>query len=882
MKQLLLIVLLSLILFSQDNSFNPEDYRNREVVAIRLTSSLIIDGILDESLYNTPSNNTYIQFEPINGIPASEDTEFWIGYDNDALYFGAYMYDSMPDSIFANLCRRDGHSNSDFITLELDTYHDKRTGFWFGINPTGSISDGTISNDSEFSIDWDGIWEGVSRINNDGWSVEMRIPFSQLRFNKSDENIMGIGLVRKIHRKDELDVFHFSRKDDSGAASHYATLRGIQNIQPPKRLELSPYITGNHGILKTEEDNPFYNGHDTNLNIGTDLKIGIGNNLTIDATINPDFGQVEVDPAVINLSAFETVYQEKRPFFIEGADIFSFGNGGATNKLKFGADEPSFFYSRRIGRYPQGEPDGNWVKTPSATSIIAATKISGKITDSWSIGAFSGITKQEFAKIQLNGNIFELEIEPFTSYNLLRSLKEFNNGRQGLGAIATFVKRNFDDKSLMEILSDNSMVLGVDGWTFLNSKKDWVVSGWLGYSGVNGTKEYIFDLQQSSARYFQRPDADHVKLDKNKEFLNGFAGKVVINKETGNWNFNSLIQFVSPGFENNDMGLNYSADKINKHVSFGYDWYEPGDIFLTLSLNASYASTHNFAGNKVKEHIIFFGHGKLKNYWSISPIVSYNFRTLSDNALRGGPLVVSPSGIWSRISIRSDSRKSTIFGFDGNYQESENNSYSVRFSPNVNINIGTRLRLIFDVNIQNENRPYQYIDSFDDETAVQMLGCRHIVGEMKRNTVSTEMRVDYTFTPKLSFQAYIQPYMTVASYSRFKEYTNPESYDFVEYGVTGGKDIEMYGNDGYLLYPNGKDENNLYLENPDFNYKALVGNAVLRWEFRPGSTLYLVWTRNGSDDKHPGNFEFIRDAKDMFKADADNVLAVKFTYWFGS
>ena len=231
----------------------------------------------------------------------------------------------------------------------IDSYHDKRSGLWFGINPVGSIADGTISNDNNFDDSWDGIWDGQGRINENGWSSEIRVPFSQLRFNKADENIMGIGLGRRIHRKSEMDFFTFIAREESGMVSHFATLRGIKNIQPPKRLEMTPYVTGNYGILKTEDDNPFYNGKDSDINIGTDLKVGIGNNLTIDATINPDFGQVEVDPSTINLSAFETYYQEKRPFFLEGAGIFRFGVGGPTNRMSFGTMEPTFFYSRRIG-----------------------------------------------------------------------------------------------------------------------------------------------------------------------------------------------------------------------------------------------------------------------------------------------------------------------------------------------------------------------------------------------------------------------------------------------------------------------------------------------------------------------------------------------------
>ncbi len=883
MRIVLFIIIITIFAHAQTEIFNPEEYQNREVTAVRLGEPLNIDGILDETLYSTKANGPFIQHEPNNGILGSENTEFWVGYDDNALYIGAMMHDSNPDSIIARMSRRDGGETSDILYMVIDSYFDRRSAFWFGINPVGSIGDGTVSNDDNFDDAWDGIWDGQGRINENGWSTEIRVPFSQLRFNKSDENIMGIGLGRHIHRRNEMDFFTYISREESGLVSHIATLKGIKKIQPPKRLEMTPYITGNHGILKTENENPFYNGKDSDINIGTDLKIGIGSNLTVDATINPDFGQVEVDPSEINLSAFETFYREKRPFFIEGANIFRFGVGGPTNRMNFGTMEPTFFYSRRIGKFPSYgyDVDGDWVKVPSTTSIAGAAKLSGKITDTWSVGAFSALTKREFAEVQIDDENSEVEVEPLASYNLFRTLKEFNQGRQGLGLIATYVDRDFEDTTLQEILSDNSTVLGIDGWTFLNEDKDWVIGGWLGYSNVIGSKDYISDLQQSSARYYQRPDADHVELDPNRTNLDGFSGKVTINKETGKWDFNSAIQFVSPGFENNDMGLNFRADNINKHISFGYKWLEPSKVFQLAMLNTAYMTNHNFAGDKLSEMTFLFGFARFNNFWTINPIIGIGPRTLNDQALRGGPMVISPAGLWSRVFVRTDSRKPIIYELGGNYELSEKGNYSLYMSPGIEMNIGTRLQLQFEPGFNKQVQIDQYIDSFDDDTAIDMHGSRHIVAQMDRKTVSAELRIDYTFTPKLSLQAYVQPYMTVGSYSRFKEFAKPETYDFIEYGKDNNMLIENDGDDGYELYPNGRDGNSIYVENPDFNYKALIGSAVLRWEFRHGSTLYLVWTRNGSDEQNPGDFSFNQDLKDMFSADADNVFALKLTYWLG-
>jgi hypothetical protein len=871
---------LSVVLLAQVETFDPELYRDLEIHAVKLENPLEIDGVLDEDLYTTTPNSPFVQYEPHNGDPASEKSEYWVGYDDNFVYLGAKLYDNQPDSIVARMGRRDSGENSDELYIVFDSYFDRRSAFWFGINPIGSISDGTVSNDNHFESTWDGIWEGKSRISEYGWSTEIKVPFSQLRFNIADEYLMGLGLARRIHRKEEMDFNYYLSREESGMVSHFPVLKGIRNINPQKRIELMPYTTGNYGFLSTENDNPFFKGSDSSINLGTDLKIGIGNNLTVDATIFPDFGQIEVDPSVINLSAFETFFEEKRPFFIEGASIFRFGRGGPTNNMSFGGMIPNFFYSRRIGRMPHYDDiDGDWIKSPTATSILGATKISGKITDNWSIGGFSALTDREYAKVRIDDENSEVEVEPLTSYNLFRTLKEFNQGQQGLGLMGTYVRRFFDDDTLQTFVSNNSVSIGIDGWVFLNQDKDWALGGWLGFTQIDGSKEYLTDLQESSRHYFQRPDADNLDFNPDLISLKGYGGRFTLNKETGRLGVNAATGFMSPGFEINDMGLNYTTNRINSHFSIGYEWTEPRKIFLFADINTAYMTNYTFDGIKLSEMVFLFGYYRFVNFWSANFIVGVGPETMSDETLRGGPLVISPASLWSRYGIRSDSRKPMIMDIHAVYWRSETGSYDLTISPGFEFSIGTRLRLEIDPQIAFSKDEAQYIDVFEDANAKEMYGKRYIVSQLDRQTFAAEFRIDYTFNPRLSFQAYVQPYMTVGAYNHFKEFTKPESYEFVEYGKDENMTIEKHDDSITLDPTGGGDEDAFSFDDPDFSYKALVGSAVLRWEFRPGSTLYLVWTRNGSDEQNPGDFSFGRDLSDMFSAPSDNIFAVKVSYW---
>ncbi|HLA99868.1 MAG TPA: DUF5916 domain-containing protein, partial [Bacteroidota bacterium] len=414
------------------------------ITAYRTTEKIRIDGLLDESGWNHPSASNFTQKNPTEGASPSYQTDVWVLYDDEAMYIGAKLHDSNPDSIVSRIGRRDADLDGDWFYVGIDSYHDRRTGFFFGVYASGSVTDGTLFNDEWDDNSWDGVWEAETAIHLDGWTAEMKIPYSQLRFPKQDFYTWGINFARQIERLKEEDFFVMVPKKESGWVSRFADLTGIMNISPPARIELLPYVVGE--VRKTSdftEGDPFHDGSSFTGNVGGDIKLGLGSNFTMNATINPDFGQVEVDPAVVNLSQFETYYDEKRPFFVEGSNLFEFGFGGANNNWGFNFGNPSFFYSRRIGHAPGGstQHDG-FTEYPDATSILGAGKMTGKIGDDWSLAALSALTKREYAAVQTgDGTRYRDVVEPLASYSVLRSQKEFDKGRQGLGFIGTAIVR---------------------------------------------------------------------------------------------------------------------------------------------------------------------------------------------------------------------------------------------------------------------------------------------------------------------------------------------------------------------------------------------------------------------------------------------------------
>ena len=886
------IIFFSIIagLMAYEEPYDPNNYRQREIKAVRISEPLRIDGRLDESLYLGTSYSDFIQYEPFNGAKASQKTDMWIAYDDAAIYVGARMWDTSPDSIVGRIGRRDAYLNADIFEIIIDSYHDKRNGFSFQINPAGSMRDEVYFNDSWTDDSWDGIWEGKTTIDDKGWTAEMRIPLSQLRFSEKEAYVWGILPTRYIQRTGEWDYYVYHPLNESGAMSRTADLTGIRDIHPPKRREYLPYFTASASNLPTRKDNAFIQGKDSDFGVGADIKLGLGANLTVDATINPDFGQVEADPSSINLSDHETYYDEKRPFFLEGRNIFRFGDGGPTNNISINSSEPDFFYSRRIGRPPQGyvaSVASDSLDHPSETRILGAAKISGKIGDNWSVGGLSALTSREHASYYQDGAVREQQVEPYTSYNLIRTLKEMDNGRYGLGLMGTLTQRYIDGISMLgkkraerpsaDLLSTRGTGLGVDGWAFLGEDRGWAIGAWGGVSQVKGSKTRMLSLQHSPSHYFQRPDANHVDVDTSLTTMAGHAGRIRLNKEAGRVQFNAALGWISPGFETNDLGLTFGTDVINKHINLGYRWLDRGTYIRSASASVLYANNHDFEGVNTADVIFSMASIRFVNFWSLNMNGGYAFENLSNTALRGGPRVLEAPETFFGAGLNSDYRKNISYSFSLDWGAENDGGNELGLSMHLNMKLGEQLNLSIGPSIFWETDMTQYITAVDDPANTQMYGKRYVFSQLDQTVTSADIRVDYPITPRFSLEGYFQPFIAVGDYSGFKEYKRPKSDEFLVYGEEGST-ID----DNYVIDPTGgSSEDAFTLYNPDFNYKALVGTLVLRWEFSPGSTMFLVWTHNGSDFQNHGRYDFAKDLKRLLKSEADDVFALKLSYWFG-
>ncbi len=852
----------------------------REVQARRAEEAIHIDGNLSEAVWQGAGCDEFTQSNPLDGKPASERTEVWVAFDEKALYVAARLYDSQPGGIVGLLGRRDDELDSVWFTFAVDPYFDRRSGFSFSVNPAGSIIDQTLYNDEWNDSTWDGIWESAARIDEQGWTVEMRIPYDQLRFPARDEYVWGVNFKRTIQRKKEQDFFSWVPKEENGFVSRFARLTGIRGIRPGRHFEAMPYTVGKLAFRPQEEGNPFRTGSDLFASVGLDLKYGLKSNLTLDLTLNPDFGQVEVDPAEVNLSVFETYYSEKRPFFIEGSNIFSFGYGGANSNWGFNWMNPEFFYSRRVGRPPQGPVDSDgFADIPEMTTILGAAKVTGKVAGNWNIGFLSAATAREYAAIADAGDRSRQEVEPFSDYSVLRAQKDFHQGRQGLGFIATGVFRDLNDAGLRNILGRQALVLGTDGWLQLGKTQQWALTGWLGASRVAGSSDYILDLQRSSLHYFQRPDAGYLELDPGATSLSGWSGRLALNKQKGNFIFNAALGALSPGFEANDLGYQWRGDYINSHLVSGYNWLHPGKVFRSASLTAAMARGWDFGGNAIMKNYFLFGNGEFLNYWGGSLQFGYMDASFDKEATRGGPLLRLPPGYTLSIDVYSDSRKPLVLSLDGYASRRRDNSRDLGFGPQLRWKPRSNVSLTVHPNVEFYDTYRQWVANVNDELNAATFGKRYIFAHLNEKLLSAEIRLNWIFSPKISLQVFLQPLIAVGKYAEFKELARPATASFNYYGRDGS--TIMPNEDGYVVDPDGLGPAPAFtFANPDFNVKSLRGTVVFRWEYRPGSTFYLVWTQSRQDFANPGDLDFGRDLGDLIAARGDNIFMLKVTYRF--
>ena len=879
-KAFFLVMLLGCLVLPVTAQAEPAS--SREIRAIRSAETILIDGRLVEAVWQGSGAGDFLQRNPLDGKPASERTEVWVAFDDKALYVAARLFDSEPNKIVSLLGRRDDELDSDWFSFAVDPYFDRRSGYAFNVNPAGSVIDRTLYNDEWSDSTWDGVWESAARIDELGWTVEMRIPYDQLRFPVRDDYVWGVNFKRTIQRRNEQDYLAWVPKEESGFVSRFARLTGIGGIHPGPHFEAVPYAVGRLGFSPQQAGNPFYTGSELFANGGFDLKYGVKSNLTLDLSLNPDFGQVEVDPAEVNLSAFETYYSEKRPFFIEGSNTFSFGTGGARNNFGFNWGNPEFFYSRRVGQPPQGAVAGEgYVRYPETTTILGALKLSGKVAGNWNIGFLNAVTAREYADVDNAGSRSRQEVEPLSDYSVLRVQKDFNQGRQGLGFIASGVFRDVkDDAGLGVILGRQALALGADGWLQLGKDRDWALTGWLGATRVAGSREYILDLQHSPLHYFQRPDADHLALDAEATSLSGWAGRLTLNKQKGNVIFNAALGAVSPGFEANDLGFQWRGDYVNAHLVSGYQWLHPGKIFRNATVMAAMARGWDFGGTNIMNNFFLFLYGDFLNYWGGSIQAGIIAASYDKEATRGGPLLLQPSGYWVDFEVYSDSRKPLVFSLFGEINCRDDGSKvdfevgpELRWKPRSNVSLSIHPEVEF------LDTSRQWVANIEDPFVTATFGRRHIFASLDEKILSAEIRLNWIFTPKISLQVYLQPLIAVGHYSDFKELAQPATTIFTHYG-SGGSSIER-NETGCTVDPDGAGPDTAFsFADPDFNFKSLRGTVIFRWEYRPGSTFYFVWTQNRRDFANPGDFSFARDLRDLVTAQGDNIFMLKATYRF--
>jgi len=861
-------------------SARPAVPKPESVQAMRAGHPVSIDGKLDEPVWEREGRSGFRQSEPDDGAPASERTEVWIAYDDDGFYVAARCHDSRPEGIVSRLGRRDDAVESDWFTVAIDPYYDHRSGYEFAVNPAGSIMDGTLYNDEGKDMTWDGVWDWAARIDDRGWTVEIRIPYDQIRFKRRERYTWGINFFRTIKRKNENCAYSWAPREESGYVSRFVPLTGIRGIHPGRFIELLPFVVGGAGFSPEQPGNPFQTGERFSGNSGLDMRAGLRSNLTLNLTMNPDFGQVEVDPAVINISDQETYYAEKRPFFIEGADIFRFGTGGANTVRNLGWRSPSFFYSRRIGRRPQGSPSvPGYVDTPEWSTILAAAKLTGKLGPGWNVGFLSALTQREYAQVDWNGERSSHEVEPFTGYGVLRAQREFEQGFRGLGFIATMTSRDLGTPDLASSLPRSAFSFAADGWTFLDADRAWVVTGWAGGTRVTGSPEAMTRLQMSSLHYYQRPDVDYVSVDPEATSLSGWAGRLFINKQKGNLVFNAGFGVMSPGFHAMDLGYHSRGDVIGGHIETGYRSFTPGRLLRTWSLTFSTHRTYDFSGNRTHEYYNFTAVGQLLSYWTGTLYLSYDPPRYNHYLTRGGPMALYPWGIMRRLAISSDNRRPLILTLSGHYR-THPGTYNYSFNMGLRWKPSSRLSISVTPGYSWRRSAGTYIRSVVDPLKIETLGVRYILSDIIQESAPLEIRISWTFTPRLSLQAYIQPYYAVGDYIRFKELRAARTFDF-DFFEEGDSTIELA--DGYYTVdPDGPGPSPAFrFRDPDFNLKSLRGTVVLRWEYRPGSTAYLVWTQNRADTSHPGDFDFGRDFDDIFRAPGDHIFLFKLNYRFG-
>lgn len=872
-----LIMLLILLFFG--SSANSQTIGKKKYETLYTKTGPEIDGLMNDSCWNKVEwSGDFIQSQPYENKAPSQQTAFKIVFDDNNLYLFIRAYDSEPEKISRLISRRDNF-DGDMVSIQIDSYYDQQTAFSFTAMASGAKGDEAVTQDgNNWDESWNPVWYLKTSIDNKGWSAEMRIPFSQLRFGKKAEHIWGIQVMRHIFRLEERSTWQYIPKGSPGMVHLFGELHGIKNINPKKQIELLPYTVARMERFEKEEGNPFLDGKKSAISAGLDGKVAITNDLTLDFSINPDFGQVEADPSEVNLTAFESYFSERRPFFVEGKNIYQFEPSNSIVIHNMGAD--NLFYSRRIGRYPHHSPelsDNEYADVPESTTILGAMKLSGKTKNGLSVGILESVTANENALIDNSGVRRKESVEPLTNYFVGRLQKDFDKGETVLGGIITAVNRDITNPAL-EYLPAAAYTGGID-FSRKWKERTWYVSGNAEFSYLKGKEEAILNAQQSSARYFQRPDANYVSVDSSRTSLAGYGGTIKLGRNSKKKvQFETSLTVRSPGLEFNDIGYMRYSDVIHHGTWVAYYLREPFSIFNNFYLNTNYWMYWDFSGKRLSAFANTNFNSQFKNRWRINGNFTRIGENISTNLLRGGPSFIVPGGEEMNLNAMTDQSKKFSFNA-GNYQgfgdvESyRNQAYWI----GVEIKPVNALSISFSPEYIHLKNEMQYVGT------MQMGNdARYIFAALEQKTASFTFRLNYTFTPELSLEYYGQPFVSAGKYSVFKRTTNTMAGNFAGryQNFISGEISNNSEENTYSIDENLDGISDYSFDNPDFNFRQFRSNLVVRWEYLPGSTLFLVWSQGRTNSSDMGSFSYGKDMRDLFGTQPHNVFLIKFSYWF--
>ena len=874
--------------------------------ASRRSGDVRIDGRLDEAAWNQAAPITrFRQTQPNEGESATQRTEVRILFDDEAVYVGARMYDSLgARGVHGRLARRDelvpgnGMSalTSDLFVVHFDTFHDRLGEAVFLINPLGVRSDALNIGGSGLDPAWDPVWEGAARIDSLGWTAELRIPLSQLRFSRVRAQTWGMQIERFIDRRNEWDAWAFWRRTEGGGPIKYGSLADLEIERHTRSLEVLPYlVTGDRFAAATPGD-PFHSKSDVIYRAGADVRYLLTSNLTLDATINPDFGQVEADPAVVNLSAFETFFPEKRPFFVAGAGAFDFGSFSCY--FCSNVSSLSVFYSRRIGRPPQlgGYVDDNskFADVPAASAILGAAKLTGRTYNGYTVGVLDAVTSREVAAYRtgLTAPTQFQAVEPLTNYFVGRMRRDFNAGNTVVGGIVTSTVRRLADPLLNDSLHAHAEAAGVDLWRSWASQT-YSFRSQLVLSDVGGSAPAITRTMRSSAHYFQRPDRKasgdglfSARFDTTATELRGYGYYARLGKDNGNWLWEAANNVRSPGFEVNDLAFLNRADYDWMNADLARQWTVPGSWYRNIIVISGGQQQFDYDGLLTDRQAQIFSSVQLLNYWSLFGFFITHPVVYDDRATRGGPVVRGHGFNDIGYNLSSDNRKRVVFGLNGEWGTATGEPGNFSFvRPAVTVKFGSNASIDFTPSFSRSRGP-QYVSTINDPTATSFYGSRYVFSQIDQRSLSLDTRLNVTFTPQLTLELYAQPFFASGRYYDYEEFVAPRALRKLVYGRDIGTIDQVRDSTGALtgfrIDPDASGPGAPFtIDNPNFSLRSLRGNAVLRWEYRPGSTLFFVWQQSRSGSTAVGTFDLVRDRALLFRDRPINIFQLKVNYWLG-